>query len=438
MGTPSRRVVITGMGLISPFGNTKEELWQALLERRSAVAPLTSLPTDYLPVSYAAEARDFSGGIDGFGPLPSDKKKAIRKALKVMCREIQMGIAAAQRTLQDASLAEGAVHDPDRVGIVFGSDYMLTVPEEFAAGVRACLDEAGEFQFRAWTDQGMEQLAPLWLLKYLPNMPASHVAIFNDLRGPNNSLTLREASSNAAAGEAFRVIQRGHAEAMIAGSTGTRVHPMKTIHTIQSEEIADRGLEPEQASRPFEKHRTGMVLGEGAGAILLEEFEAAKNRGAHIWGEVVGYGCSSVANRRGVAGREQALANAVHQALSDAGFDRAEVGHIHAHGLGTRSCDVEEARAIGRIWEDRSTDIPVVALKSYCGNLGAGSGLIEIMASLLSLREGHLFATLNYDEPDPDCPIRVTRSGEEPAGQSFLNLNVTPQGQATALVVRTA
>jgi 3-oxoacyl-[acyl-carrier-protein] synthase II len=430
----SRRVVITGLGLISPLGNTHEALWDALASGRSGVGPIETVPVDYLPTSFAAEARQFTGAIDDFGPLESEKKKAMRKGLKVMCRESQMGVAAAQRALADSGLNDGTV-DPERIGVVFGSDYMLTLPEDFTAGILRCVDEEGNFDFSRWAVDGMPQVTPLWLLKYLPNMPASHVAIYNDLRGPNNSLTLREASSNAAVGEAFRTIARGSADVMLAGATGTRVHPMKMVHTVTQEEVAGNGSDPARASRPFDLNRSGMVLGEGAGAVILEEMKFALARGATIYAEVVGTASSSVAMQNGTALRETAMINVMQGALRDADCEPDEIGHLHAHALSTRSCDEEEAKAISSVFGQRAATLPVTAAKSYFGNLGAASGLVEMIASVLALRHGRLFKVLNYETPDPKCPLAVCRSEESP-GDSFLNLNVTPQGQASALVVR--
>jgi 3-oxoacyl-[acyl-carrier-protein] synthase II len=430
----TRRVVITGMGIISPLGNTLESLWDGLTSGKSGVAPIHSVPADYLPTAFAAEARDFTGAIEDFGPLDGEKKKAIRKGLKIMCRESQMGVAAAQRALSDAGLGDTSGLDPERVGVLFGSDYMLTLPDDFAAGIMKCIDEEGNFDFTRWASEGMQQLTPLWLLKYLPNMPASHVAIYNDMRGPNNSITLREASSNAAIGEAFRTIVRGSAEVMVTGATGTRIHPMKMVHSLTQEEVAANGVDPAKASRPFDLNRGGMVLGEGAGAVVLEELESAKARGARIYAEVLGTASSSVANLSGVAQRETALKNVLSSALRDADCKPEDIGHLHAHGLSTRSCDEEETRAVYDVFGDRAAKLPVVAAKSYFGNLGAGSGLIELVSSVLALQNKRLFPVLNYETPDPKCQLAVSRNGDNP-GSSFLNVNVTPQGQASAVLV---
>jgi 3-oxoacyl-[acyl-carrier-protein] synthase II len=345
-----------------------------------------------------------------------------------------MGVAAAQRAFSDAGITPGKF-EPERTGVVFGSDYMMSIPEDISPGIQACVDTASHFDFAQWAGVGMSKLNPLWLLKYLPNMPASHIAIYNDLRGPNNSLTLREAAANLAIGEAYRVILRNHADVILAGATGTRVHPMKAVHAALCEELAVAGQQPDKAARPFDLNRTGMVLGEGAGAVILEELESAKSRGATIYGEVIGSGSSSVADRKSVAQRDTALANVIRACLRDAGISPQDVGHIHAHGLSTRTCDADEARAIRQTFGAAADRIPVTAAKSYFGNLGAGSGVIELISCLMAFKHDQLFPILNFETADPECPISVARPGAKP-GHVFLNLNVTPQGQASGVLVK--
>ena len=430
-----RRVVITGMGLVSPLGNSKEALWEALAAGRSGVEPLAAAFAQNLPVPFAAEARGFTGDIDEFGPLEKEQKKAIRKGLRLMCRESQMGVAAAQLALTDAGLTVGKF-DPERSGCLFGTDYMLTLPDDFSEAINYCRTPEGEFDYARWGSEGMTKVNPLWLLKYLPNMPASHVAIYNDLRGPNNSITHREAAANLAIGEAFHTIARGSADIMVAGATGTRIHPMKSVHAAQTEELAQNGVAPAEASRPFDRHRRGMVLGEGAGVVILEELASAQQRGAHIYAEVVGTGSSQAADRNHVALREVALAIVIRKSLGEAGLAPTEVGHINAHGLATQSSDIAESQAIQAAFGDAATRIPVAALKSYFGNLGAGSGIVELIASVMALANRRLPPILNYATPDPECPILPAGPAHSDPGASFINLNVTPQGQASAVVVR--
>jgi 3-oxoacyl-[acyl-carrier-protein] synthase II len=428
-----RRVVITGMGLICPLGNTPSALWDALMAGRSGVAATTAIPADGQPLKFAAEAREFTGEVEDFGPLEKERKKAIKKGLKVMCRETRMAVAAAQLAIADAGFAEKPM-DPEMSGVVLGSDYMLTVPEDYSLGMKTCAPE-GEFEYSKWGKEGLGDMAPLWMLKYLPNMPASHIAIYNDLRGPNNSLTMREAAGNLAIGEAFRTIQRGHANLMVAGATGTRVLPMQAIHALQTEQMAAENGDPTKASRPFDKGRTGMVAGEGAGMVVLEEYETAKARGATIYAEVLGLGSANVADRELRGKCDLALERAMKSALRDAGKTPADVGHINAHGLSTIDRDADEARAIRAALGSRADEVPVTAPKSYFGNLGAGGGVVELISSVLAIREGKLPRVLNYKTPDPACVLRISANDMAPSGRSFLNLSVTPQGQAAVLYV---
>jgi 3-oxoacyl-[acyl-carrier-protein] synthase II len=432
-----RRVVVTGIGVVSPLGLTIDELWSGLAAGTSGVVPIESFSSAGLPLHHAAEARCFTGGIGEFGELESETKKAIRKGLKVMCRESQMAVAAAQRALHDAGNAL-THHARQRFGCVFGSDYMLTLPEDFTTGIAACRAADGSFDYDRWAGDGMPLLNPLWLLKYLPNMPASHIAIFNDLRGPSNSLTVREASGHLALGEARVTIQRGMADIMVAGATGTRVHPMKTVHAIQSEQVALPAAgddDPTRWSRPFDKARRGMVLGEGAAVLVLEELSAAERRGARIYAELVGHGAACAADRGGIGRRRHALAGALGRALDSGGVSPDRLGHVHAHGVSTVAGDREEAAALMGTLGEAAGRIPTVAAKSHFGNLGAGSGIVECVASILSLGRGELFPLLNHESADPECPLRPARRGD-PAGECFISASVTPQGQAGAVVFR--
>ena len=435
MTRTKRRVVITGMGIVSPLGNSTSELWQSLCNGKSGVDFITRVPIDHLPSPIGGEATQFTGRIEDFGELQPALKRTIKKGLKLMCRDIEMGVAAAQFALRDSGL-DSETRDPDRIGTMFGSDYIITEPAEFTNGIQRCLNETKAFDFSKWGECGLHQVEPLWLLKYLPNMPASHVAIYNDLRGPSNSLTMREASSNLALAEATTIIQRGIADQMVTGSTGSRIHLLRTLHVSLQEQLARCDApdgQPTRASRPFDKNRTGMVMGEGAGCLVLEELETAQNRGAKIFGEIIGYASSSVADTNGVADFKTAFQNVLSLAIESACIDPSDIGHVNAHGLSTIRCDWEEAQAINEVC---GHEMPVVALKSAIGNLGAGSGIVELVASILAMENDHLFTTLNHELTDPDCPINVVTSPDVAPGDRFVNLNTTPQGQASAVVVQ--
>lgn len=429
----SRRIVITGMGVVSPIGGSIDQVWQHLEQGISGIGPMEMLPTEFLPTRVAGEARAFKGDIADFGPLEKTLSRNIKKNLRMMCREIYMGTAAAQLALSHTNFT-AQPHQPDRVGVVYGCDYLLTQPEDFRDGILKCLDEQGEFHFERWAEQGMPKVEPLWLLKYLPNMPASHIAIFNDLRGPSNSLTLREASSNAAIGEAVTTLQRGRADIMLAGATGTRLHQLRTLHVLLQEQIAP-GIDPPGLScRPFDAHRDGMVVGEGAGALVLETLDSAKARGVEIYGEIAGCASSAVLDSTGAADYRTAFRNILVKSIERAGLTPADIGHINAHGLGTTRCDREEAMAIRDVFGDRP--IPVVAMKAFFGNLGAGSGAVEAIGSVLALRHGKLFGTPSFQTPDPQCPVNLSSQAGGDPGKSFISVNVTPQGQAAAVLIK--
>lgn len=425
-----RRVVISGLGIISPVGDTLDELWQSLTSGKSGVRKLS---TQGLPFDFGAEAVTFDGKIECFGELDKDQKKAIRKGLKVMCRECQMGVASAQKALADAKITPGTF-EPGKIGVSFGSDYMLSVPEEFNQPVARSCNGDGQFDFARWPSEGLPQMSPLWLLKYLPNMPASHIAIYNDFRGPSNSITIREASADMSIGEAFRIVAEGRADAMLTGATGTRLHPMKMIHVLQQSELAENSGDPARASRPFDLNRTGMVAGEGAGTVILESLESATARGATIYAEVIGRASSMVASPHLTSRGGKAIENVLRVILENAGLEPNQIGHIQAHGLGTKTSDAEEAQAIAAVFGENG--VPVTTIKGHSGNLGAGSGAVELAAGILALQNGSLFPTLNYETPDPACPVRVPTDTTTPSGENFIHLSITPQGQAAAVLVK--
>ena len=428
----SRRVVITGVGVVTPLGNDSDRLLSGLRSRRSGIGPLTQVPQGVLSVDYGAEASEFTGDIADYGPMDKKLQRTIRKGSKVMCREIEMGVAVAQLALSDAGL-EVDQRDRDRTGVLYGCDYIMSQPIEFASGIQKCIDADGNFDFDRWGELGKPEVNPLWLLKYLPNMPASHVAIYNDLRGANNSITLREASACAAMAEAYSTISRGQADVLLVGSTGSRIHPLRSLHADMQETLAKNQSDPSTMSRPFTATRDGSVLGEGAGAMVCETLEHAQARGARILGEIVGYGSSAVGPAFGERYFQAAITNVIRAALGDE--DKANIGHVHAHGLGTVECDAQEAAAINDVFGPVDQQPPVTTAKGHIGNLGAGGGMVETIASLKSLGE-NLFPILNCDAPADDCPINACVDDSTAAGKQFINVNVTPQGQASAIRIR--
>ncbi len=418
----SSQIVITGMGAISPIGIGSDALWTSLRDGRSGVRDLALFRHTDLPPAFGAAVADF------------DPKQVIRprKSLKVMSRDIQMAFAAADLACKQAG-HDATPFDPDRMGVLFGAEPIPCELNDLIGAFRGCM-ESGRFDFRQWGAKAIPEMFPLWMLKYLPNMPACHIAIAQDARGPNNSIALEDVSSLLAVAEAVRIIERGHADVMVAGGVSSRISPPLWVrsHVYHFNRSA---TEPTAASRPFDAGRDGMVPGEGAAAFVLETRRHAEARGATVLGRVLGFASAFEPHRGGRPLTGTAIRAAITGALGHAGLGPGDLGHVNAHGASTRDADRIEAQAI------RATlgDVPVFAPKSYFGNLGPGGGAVEMAASVLALSHGLVPATLNYDRPDPECPVNVIAGSAQPSRRpAALLLNHSIYGQAAAVVLGAA
>jgi 3-oxoacyl-[acyl-carrier-protein] synthase II len=422
------RVVVTGIGVVSPIGIGVDAFWDSLLNLRQGIGPVEMLSASPLPHHVAGEVKGFEAG-------KHTKTKDQKKSLKVMCRDIQLGVVSAWQALDHAGVVPGAV-EPERLGVEFGANLMLCPPPELARACYACLDDQGRFVFEQWGTKGLGDMEPLWLLKFLPNMPACHIGIAADARGPNNSITLDDASGGLVLGEALRVIARGHADIIITGATGTRLHSVKSMHQAMWNKLADAPEGQVPACRPFDLRRNGQIVGEAAATLILEEEEHARKRGAKTYGRILGAGAACVAPKTGNRGDvRKALALAMKNALADARVTPADVGHICAHASGDPDEDRQEALAIHDVFGDLGSKVPVTALKSYFGNSGSGSGVLELAGSLVALSRGFIPATLNYEQPDPACPLNVVAGAHlATSNKIVLKANVTMMGQASAVV----
>lgn len=419
------RIVVTGVGVVSPIGIGTDAFWQNLIAGRSGIAGLSAFADSDLPSKLGAEIRDFD-------PLEHIYHK---KYIKVMSRDIQLGVAAASMAVKESGLVRGSI-DPDRFGVEFGAGHISSLPAELAEAARTLVETEDGAEFTRWGEDSMGQICPLWLLKQLPNMPACHVAIEHDARGPNNTITSCESSALLALAEAMRVIQRGAADAMIVGACSSSIHPLE-ITRLNVYESLSRGEDPSQSCRPFDKHRDGTVVGEGAASFVLERWEHAVARGAPIYCELlgVGAGCDGrdAVNRANGIG----LSRAIQSALRQSELTPKDLGHINAHGKGTQRDDLAEARAYHTALGLVAESIPVTALKSYFGHFDAGAGAVELAGSLLAMRHGQLPMTVNYRTPDPLCRLNVITG--EPMTMSnriALSVNRTRMGQSAAAVIR--
>jgi 3-oxoacyl-[acyl-carrier-protein] synthase II len=423
----SREVVITGVGVVCPIGVGQDAVWASLVEGRSGIRSLGW---------FGDPAKGPLGAtVTGFEP---GKFVRPRKNLKVMSRDIQLGVAAADMACVEAGVI-GHV-DPERFGVLYGADMIAADLEELAPAYRACMGNDA-FRFEDWGQKALADLFPLWMLKYLPNMPACHIAIAQDARGPNNSLTMAEVSSLAAFLEAADAIRRGVVDVMIAGGTSSRIHPTVYLHNV-GREMSRRCEDPAAACRPFDAQRDGMVYGEGAAAVVLESRGHAESRGAgdKILATLV-TGASAFEpwrkpgqndSRGGWHIEGASIRTALHMVLQRSGLSAGDIGHVNAHGLSTALDDRVEAQAI----RDVLGDVFVTAPKSSMGNLGAACGAVETVVSLLALRRGLIPPTLNYTQPDPACPVRVVCGEPAPIGRkTAVVLNHAFTGQAVAMMI---
>ncbi|VTR96610.1 beta-ketoacyl-[acyl-carrier-protein] synthase family protein [Tuwongella immobilis] len=417
----ARRTVVTGMGVLSPVGSDPASFWQALLAGQSGIRHLTVIDSSRLPVQIAAELPDF------------DAKKFLDKkhqrSLRLMARTVQLGVAAAQRMLDDAAYKPG-VFDPFRFGIEFGAGMIATELTDLSRAAKSSMNcQPGMVSMTQWGEVGLKEIPPLWMLKYLPNMPACHVSIIHDAQGPNNSITESDVAGLLAAGEAYRILQRNLADFMLVGGCESKMNPLSLVRHTLFQPLSRHNSEPARALRPFDAARDGTVLGEGATVLGFESLDSAQKRGVNIYGEIVGFAGGCDVKREG-----KTLARVIRRALQDAQITPDQVDHVNAHAQGSVDHDPWEARAIADVF---GTSVPVVSYKPMFGHQGAGSGLMELAVSLLALQHGQLPGTLNCDSLDSACPIQVHTGDPRPVSKPYaLKLGYTELGQCAALVVR--
>jgi len=422
MASSSRRAVVTGIGVISPIGCDAGSYWDLLCRGQSGVHTISAFDPAGLPVRIAGEVV----GFDAKNYI--DKKD--RKSLRVMARTIQLAVAAAQLALNDSQLDKDKI-DPTRFGVEFGASLIATELEELGAAAQVSdSGQPGNIDLLKWGEQGLATIPPLWMLKYLPNMLACHVSILHNAQGPNNTVTESDVASLLALGEAYRILGRDGADLFLVGGGESRINPLSMVRQCLFQPLSHRNDQPAKACRPFDRDRDGMVLGEGAGVLVLEDLEHAQRRQARIHAELVGFGASFDRERSGAG-----IARAIRAALQDAGIGPEEIDHVNAHGLGTQAADQAEARGLQEAFKGRP--VPVFAPKSYFGNLGAGSGTTEAIASLLALAHRRVPATLNYEHPDPACPVAVVAGEPRPVTTPyFVKTAFTEIGQCAAAVFK--
>ncbi len=411
----ARRVVITGIGLATPLGIGGEPVWNALMEKKAGVRRITAFDPGTFPSQAAGEIDELQA--KNFVP------KAYRKSTKVMARDIEIAVACAYEAVRDAGLvtkcfidrgeAEGPPNvDSTRFGANIGAGLICADLSELAGAMATSVKEDGRFDIQQWGRDGMTNLTPLWLLKFLPNMLSCHVTIVHDAQAPSNTITCSEASSHLAIGEAFRTISRGSADVCICGGAESKLNPMGLMRQQLLKRLTFSGNDdPASACKPFDASRDGTVISEGGGLLILEEYEHAKARNARIYAEVVGFGASCNAHSwTGPCPEGRGVSLAIRKALKDAGLAPGAIGLISTFGTGIREQDASEARGIHDALGEGAEQVPALAIKGSVGNNGAGSGAIDLAVAACCVKNQMIPPSLNVNEVDPDCGLNLVKN----------------------------
>jgi 3-oxoacyl-[acyl-carrier-protein] synthase II len=374
-----RRVVVTGLGAVTPLGNDRRSTWEAAVAGQSGIDFISTFDTSGFPVRIAAEVR-------GFDPAAVVGPKEARR----LDRNVVMGVAAAAEAVEDASL--DSAYDPDRVGVLFGT----------AIGGLIGITE----QHQIFRERGPDRVSPYFIPSVLVDAASGQIAIALGLRGPNYAPVSACATGSTAIGEAAEVIRRGAADAVLAGGAEACLHPLILAGFCAMRGLAAEEEYPPRASRPFDLTRDGFVMGEGACVLVLEELEAARARGARVYAEVLGYGASNDAHHLARPDPESVgVVEMMRAALDRAGIEPERVGYINAHGTSTPLGDLAETKAVKEVFGDHAYQLAVSSTKSMTGHCFGAAGAVEALMCVLAIHEGVLPPTINYETPDPECDL---------------------------------
>lgn len=379
-----RRVVVTGIGAITPVGNTAAATWEALVAGKSGTTEITHFDPAAFPVRIAAEVK-------GFNPTDYMDRKEAKRADPYT----QYAVAASKMAMADAGLADTSGIDPDRIGVIVGSG---------VGGLKSF-----EEQHDVYRELGPSKISPFFIPMFIADIASGIVSMQFNARGPNYATVSACATSANAIGEAFRTIQYGDADLMISGGAEATVTPMAIGGFANMKALSERNDSPATASRPFDATRDGFVMGEGAGIVILEELEHARARGARIYAEVTGYGATGDAYHiTAPAPNGEGAQRAMKRALKDAGLTPSDVQYINAHGTSTPANDLNETRAIKAVFGEAARQINVSSTKSMTGHMLGAAGAVEFIVSCLVTRDGVIPPTINYEHPDPELDLDYT------------------------------
>ena len=420
-----RRVVVTGVGCITPMGTEVEVIWERLKRGESGVGPTTLFDAANFPTKISAEVRDWD--ITDEGEDPAEWKHVGRHS--------KFAAGAAKKAVAASGVLDAPL-DPTRLGVYLGSGEGQQNFPQFSRMVAAAL-EGDELNMAAFVKAGLDELNPLEELEQEPNMPAGRLAGMFNAQGPNANCLTACAASSQAIGEAVELIRAGEVDVMLSGGTHSMIHPFGVTGFNLLTALSTRNDEPERASRPFDRDRDGFVLGEGASMVVLEELDRAKARGANILGEVVGYGSTADAFRITDTHPEgRGAASCMKMALDDAGLGIEAINYINAHGTSTSVNDRVESLAIKKVFGERAYQVPVSSTKSMMGHLIAAAGVTELILCLLAIRDNVLPPTINYENADSDCDLDyIPNQARQSRCDHALSNSFGFGGQNIALVV---
>ena len=436
----SRRVVITGLGAVSGMGIGIDALWEGICASRSAVSRIQAFDPSGFDSQIGAEVPDFK--VSQFVP------KSYRKATKVMARDIELAVAAADQAVRDAGLvtpgidaAQPRSYEGPRMGCHIGAGLIAADINELTAALVESTDEHGTFDIHKWGREGMNHLTPLWLLKYLPNMLACHVTIIHDAQGPSNTITCGEASSGLSIGESMRVIQRGAADLGFCGGAESKLNPMAFFRQAVTGRLTRETERPGEAVRPFDEAAAGTVIGEGGGILTLECAETAAARGAKVYAELIGFGAGHTVYPQG-GGLEpdpqgRGIMSAIKASLRDAAIGADEIDVVVPLGSGIPSYDRAEAAAIRTMLGERAKDVPVWSATPFIGNCGAAAGGLAAAIAAKMIEQQKLPPRVNCDRPIDALGAR-SGSLESREIRHVLAFTTSLGGQNAALVLRKA
>jgi 3-oxoacyl-[acyl-carrier-protein] synthase II len=430
------RVVITGVGAISPLGLTAKQTWEGLCAGKCGIRRITAFDPSKFSCQLAGEIEEYK--IQQYVP------KAIRKATKLMSRDIELSVIAADEAVRDSALVTKAIDEqkinvrPERMAINVGAGLISCDPCELAPAVAKSITD-GRFDIRKWGKDGLGLVTPLWLLKYLPNMLACHIGIIHDIQGPSNTITCAEVSGHIAIAEAADVIARGDSDIALAGGAEAKVNPVLIMRQCLIKRATGRhNNDPEGACRPFDENASGSVFGDGGGIVVLENLDNAKKRGAKIYAEVVGTGQSASINPEyeHIEPDGKGITIAIEKALAQANISPNEIDLIIPHGTGIPEDDLAEAKGIEASIGGETKRIPVWPTKSMLGNTGAACGGLEVIAAAYAIRDSRIPPAKNCTKKAAGCNLNIVKRETKTNIRYTLCCGYTYGGQTAAVILK--